>query len=229
MRSIWQYDVAFASDETVANVPVVEPFRKFPCRKIRPATSIQRLMPDPTDAELIDQLKNRRSEALGIVYDRYLPAVYSLFLRISRNTAVAEDLVQELFLRVWNRSQQFDPQKGSVGVWIISIARNMAVDHVRSAGARFSSKLRPIEEALFQSEVTTSNGPENAIDDVRTVRSAFSYLSHNQKQVLELAYFEGMSQSEIAAKLQEPLGTVKSWMRSGLSRMREAIQRGGVK
>lgn len=187
-------------------------------------------MSDLSDGDLIEQLRRRGSEALGIVYDRYGPVVYSLFLRTARDAATAEDLVQELFLRVWNRAQYFDPQKGSLGVWILSIARNMAIDHIRSAGTRFSSKLRPIEEAEHRPEVKgLSAGPESAIDDVRTVQSAFSYLNQNQKQVLELAYFEGLSQSEIAAKLSEPLGTVKSWMRSGLSRMREAIQHGGVK
>ncbi len=155
--------------------------------------------------------------------------VYSLFLRITRDAATAEDLVQELFLRVWNNAQRFDSSKGSLGVWILSIARNMAIDHLRSAGSRFSAKLRPLEDAEHRQDYSLPSGQqESAIDDVRTVRAAFSYLNQNQKQVLELAYFEGLSQSEIAAKLSEPLGTVKSWMRSGLLRMRQVIQ-GGVK
>jgi RNA polymerase sigma-70 factor, ECF subfamily len=187
-------------------------------------------MADLSDGDLIEQVRKRGSEALGILYDRYGQVVYSLFLRTARDAATAEDLAQELFLRIWNRAQTYDPQKGSLGVWILSIARNMAIDYVRSARTRFSAKLRPIEEAERRLEKSAPAGePESAIDDVRTVQSAFSYLNQNQKQVLELAYFEGLSQSEIAAKLQEPLGTVKSWMRSGLLRMREAIRSGGVK
>ncbi len=183
-----------------------------------------------SDEELIEQLQKRGSDALGILYDRYGQLVYSVFLRAARDSAMAEDLVQELFLRVWNRAQSFDSKKGSLGVWILSIARNMAIDHVRSAGARFSAKLRPIEEAEHK-PINSALGarPESAIDDVRTVRAAFSYLNQNQKQALELAYYEGLSQSEIATKLSEPLGTVKSWMRSGLLRMREALNTGGVK
>lgn len=188
-------------------------------------------MADLSDGDLIGQVRERRSEALGSLYDRYGQIVYSLFLRATRETATAEDLVQELFLRVWNHAQHFDPQKGSLGVWILSIARNMAIDHARSAQARFATKLRPMEEAEYRPDGNNQAcaRPESIIDDVRTVQAAFSYLNQNQKQVLELAYFEGLSQSEIAAKLKEPLGTVKSWMRSGLSRMREAIRNGGAK
>lgn len=187
-------------------------------------------MDDFSDAELIEKVKRRGTDGLGLLYDRYSQVVYSLFLRVTHDTGTAEDLVQELFLRVWNRAQYFDPQKGSLGVWILSIARNMAIDHCRSARARFSSKLRPIKEAEYQADSQSSSAhPESSLDDIRTVRAAFSYLNQKQKQVLELAYFEGLSQSEIAAKLSEPLGTVKSWMRAGLTRMREAIQAGGAK
>ena len=187
-------------------------------------------MDELSEAILIEQVGKRDSDALGVLYDRYGQAVYSLFIRTVRDRAAAEDLTQELFLRVWNRARYFDPQKGSLGVWILSIARNMGINHVRSAESRFSAKLRPIEHVDFRVESTNTVIPsETAIDNVRVVQSAFSYLNQKQKRVLELAYFEGLSQSEIAAKLGEPLGTVKSWMRSGLMRMREAIQSGNTK
>lgn len=187
-------------------------------------------MDELSEAILIAQVGKRDSGALGILYDRYGPAVYSLFLRTVRHRAAAEDLTQELFLRVWNRAGYFDPGKGSLGVWILSIAHHMAIDHVRSAESRFSSKLRPLKDVDFKVESTNTVVPsETAIDHVRTVQSAFSYLSQNQQDVLKLAYFEGMSQTEIAAKLGEPLGTIKSWTRSALMRMRQAIQSGGTK
>ena len=187
-------------------------------------------MDELSEASLIEQVAKRNSDALGILYDRYGQAVYSLFLRTAKHRGAAEDLTQELFLRVWNRARYFDPAKGSLGVWVLSIARYMAIDYVRSAESRFSSKLRPLNDVEFRVESTNTVVPsETALDDVRTVQSAFSYLSQRQKEVLKLAYFEGLSQSEIAAKLGQPLGTVKSWMRSGLLRMREAIQSGGSK
>ena len=180
--------------------------------------------------ELIEGLQKRDPEALATAYDRYGQVVYSLFLRITRDQSVAEDLVQELFIRVWNNARHFDAAKGSFGVWILSIARNMAIDHVRSAQSRFATRLRPLEDA--ERVRSTSEGgqqQESILDQARTVSAAFSYLNFNQKRVLELAYYEGFSQTEIAARLNEPLGTVKSWMRSGLTRLRTAVDGGGVK
>lgn len=175
------------------------------------------------DAELATELRKRDPNALAIAYDRYGQTVYSLFLRITRDETAAEDLVQELFMRVWSRARDFDANKGSLGVWILSIARNMAIDHIRSAQARFSMRQRPLEHADQTQLTGKRNGPESAIDQARVVKAAFAHLSFNQKRVLELAYFEGMSQSEIASSLNEPLGTVKSWMRSALTRLRSTI------
>jgi RNA polymerase sigma-70 factor (ECF subfamily) len=153
-----------------------------------------------------------------------------LFVRITRDQGVAEDLVQELFLRIWNRRRDFDASRGTLGTWLLSIARNMAIDYVRSAQARFNTRLRPIDQTAGSSFSYQTSEPESVIDNARAVREAFADLNDNQRKVLELAYFEGFSQTEIAARLHEPLGTVKSWMRSALSRMRLAIKavKGGM-
>ena len=178
------------------------------------------------DTELSEQLRNRDPEAVAALYDRFSPLVYSLFLRITRDTSTAEDLVQELFIRVWNRAGDFDPARGTLAVWIISIARNMGIDYVRSAHARFSHRLAPIESADKVAHI--GHGPEALIDQGRAVEAAFAMLNDKQKKVLELAYFEGFSQTEIADRLHEPLGTVKSWTRSALQNLRSAIQGGGA-
>lgn len=183
---------------------------------------------DPGETELIDRLQKRDPEALAAAYDRYGQIVYSLFLRITREQSTAEDLVQELFLRVWNHACQFNPAKGSLGVWILSIARNMAIDHVRSAQTRFATRLRPLEQADRVNAGAKTSAPESVIDHARTIGTAFASLSFNQRRVVELAYYEGLSQSEIANQLKEPLGTVKSWMRSALMRLRSAIEGGAV-
>ena len=185
-------------------------------------------MSESSDAALIERLRNRDPEGLAAVYDRYAPVVYSLFLRITRDQSIAEDLVQELFIRVWSHARSFDASKGTLGVWILSIARNMAIDHVRSAQARFASRLRPIEHADKAHGERKNQDPELLIDQARTVQNAFAALNVNQKRVLELAYFEGLSQSEIAQHLHEPLGTVKSWMRSALLNLRSAIKGGNA-
>ena len=192
---------------------------------------MQRDMPlhDSGDAELISRLQERDPEGLAAAYDRYGRVAYSVLLRITRDPSVAEDLVQELFIRLWNRGKEFDSSKGTLGVWLLSIARNMAIDHVRSAQARFSMRLRPIDHLDQLSMAAAGSEPESVIDRSRAVSAAFTTLTPNEKRVLELAYFEGFSQTEIADRLKEPLGTVKSWTRSALSRMRKVIQEGGAK
>lgn len=178
------------------------------------------------DAALIERLRGRDPDALAAAYDRYSSIVYSLFLRITRDQSVAEDLVQELFIRVWSHATSFDARKGALGVWILSIARNMAIDHIRSAHARFANRLRPIEHAERSASGNGGHDAESLIDQSRAVNAAFASLNFNQKRVLELAYFQGFSQSEIANQLHEPLGTVKSWMRSALISLRSAIKGG---
>jgi len=179
---------------------------------------------DSADSQIIERLHKRDPEGLAAAYDRYGRTAYALFVRITHDRAVAEDLVQELFLRLWNRSREFDANKGALGVWLLSIARNMAIDYVRSAQSRFSSRLRSMEhvDALCFSHNPTAR--ESRIHDVRTIREAFSTLSAGEKRVMELAYFEGFSQSEIAELIHEPLGTVKSRMRAALERLRLAIK-----
>lgn len=178
------------------------------------------------DVELINRLRARDPDGLAMAYDRYGQMAYSLFLRITRDQSVAEDLVQELFLRIWNRARDFDSARGTLGVWILSIARNIAIDHVRSAQARFQSRMRPIEPTDQLVFSYNPKEPESVIDSAKVIKEAFSTLNSNQKKVLELAYFEGFSQSEIAAQLQEPLGTVKSWMRSAMGKLRLAVKPG---
>jgi RNA polymerase sigma-70 factor (ECF subfamily) len=177
------------------------------------------------ESELIERIKRREPEGLTAVYDRFGGIAYSVFFRITRDHATAEDLLQELFLRIWNRCRHFDETKGALGVWIVSIARNMAIDYVRSSQARFTARLSPLEDInpLFLS--STSKELESALDR-RVIKAALANLSANEKHALELAYFDGLSQTEIAAKLDEPLGTVKSWIRSGLGKLRLAMKAG---
>ncbi|MFL6416361.1 MAG: RNA polymerase sigma factor [Bryobacteraceae bacterium] len=117
------------------------------------------------------------------VVDKAIRAVvYSLFLRITRDQSVAEDLVQELFIRVWNDIHSFDPSKGALGVWILSVGRNMAIDYVRSVHARFSARLESMEHA-DRADRGHHNEPEIIIDQARTVAAAFESLNLKQRHV----------------------------------------------
>ena len=174
------------------------------------------------DAELARRLKSRDPRALAELYDRYGRLVYALILRIVRDGGIAEDLVQETFLRVWNRVQGFEADKGGIGPWLLAVARNRAIDYLRSAAGRMrnATDLQDTEHpALFtnmEKELLNS-------DRVRRVRVALEKLSANQKTVIELAYFEGLSQAEMAEKMGEPLGTVKTWVRTALKSLRDEL------
>ncbi|HMJ62283.1 MAG TPA: sigma-70 family RNA polymerase sigma factor, partial [Bryobacteraceae bacterium] len=104
------------------------------------------MISDRGEAELVEKLRNGDPDGLAAVYDRYGKIAYSVFVRITHDQSAAEDLVQELFLRLWNRRREFDATRGALGAWLLSIARNMAIDYVRSAQAKFQSRLRPIDQ-----------------------------------------------------------------------------------
>ncbi len=175
------------------------------------------------DPELARRLKNRDPQAMAELYDRYGRVMFALIFRVVRNEAVAEDLVQETFLRVWNRAHAFDHEKGALGPWVLAVARNRAIDYLRSVDGRMAQNALELEKleqpALF---VDLESGILN-LDRVRKLRGAFEKLSPNQRLVVELAYYEGLSQTEISERLKQPLGTVKTWIRTALKLMREEL------
>jgi len=176
---------------------------------------------DGTGVVLIDRLRKKETQTLAVAYDSYGPVVYALFLRITRDPGMAEDLVQELFIRLWNRCRILNPGTDAFEAWIFSTARTMAIDHIRSAQARTGVRFHPTEDLDRFASPGSRSDPESALDRARTLTTAFSRLSFNQKRVLELSLFEGFSQSEIAARLHEPLGKVKNWTRSALDRLQD--------
>lgn len=175
------------------------------------------------DQVLIDRLRRRDPDAMSDLYDRYSRVVYSVILRVVRNASVAEELVQESFLRAWNRGTEFDSTRGKIGPWLLTIARNRAIDYLRST----AGQQQAITFELVSSErVTLFVDTEDRMLDqeqARRIRAAFTLLTANQRQVLELAYFEGLSQSEMAEKLGQPLGTIKTWVRGALTTLRESF------
>ncbi len=175
-----------------------------------------------SDAELVQRLQRREPQALAELYDRYGRLAYSLILRVVRDTGTAEDLVQETFLRVWNRVQGFDAQKGSIAPWLLAIARNRAIDYLRSTSGRERSAVE-FEEADHPALYTDIEKDILTSDSARRVKAAMQKLTPNQRQVIELAYFEGLSQTEMAERLGQPLGTVKTWVRVALKNLRDEL------
>lgn len=175
------------------------------------------------DSALLDRLKRRDPQALAELYDRYGRLVFALVLRIVRDKGIAEDLVQETFLRVWNRVHSVDSEKGSLGPWLLAIGRNRALDYLRSSAGRDRASAVELDEtgpsALFR-EI------EPGIlmsDQLRRVKQALEKMAPNYRTVMELAYFEGLSQSEMSAKMGQPLGTIKTWVRTALQSLRDEL------
>jgi RNA polymerase sigma-70 factor (ECF subfamily) len=175
------------------------------------------------EADLVRRLQQRDPLALGELYDRYGRLVYALIVRVVRDSGVAEDLVQETFLRVWNRVHGFDGEKGAVGPWLLAVARNRAIDYLRSSAGR-ESKAIELDETEHPSLFRDMERDILNSDLVRRVRAAMGKLSADQRQVIELAYFEGLSQTEMAERLGEPLGTVKTRVRTALKNLRDDLE-----
>ncbi len=176
------------------------------------------------DATLMQQLLRKDVSAFEQLYERHSRIVYSLVLRILRQGTTAEEVVQDVFLQLWRNSARYDLSRPFVP-WLLTLARNRALDHLRLKSERQRRREEQTEE--FPQIATAAPEYEKALDEKRRaerVRSLMGSLPAAQKKAIELAYFEGLSHSEIAASLHEPLGTVKSWIRNGLLRLKEGLQ-----
>jgi len=175
------------------------------------------------DADLVRRLKAHEPKAMSDLYDRYGRLAYSIILRVVRNPSTAEDLVQETFLRIWNRVQSFDAEKGALGPWVLTVARNRAIDHLRSVDGRMQANAIELDRLENPRHFSTIDSNALAIDRMRRLKSAFQKLTPHQRQVIEMAYYEGLSQTEMAERLKQPLGTVKTWTRSALQILRTEL------
>jgi RNA polymerase sigma-70 factor (ECF subfamily) len=205
--------------------------RNFAAGRGAAATKNFRMLPLPillaihaaeTDAGLVVRLQRREPQALAELYDRYGRMAYSLILRVVRDSGIAEDLVQETFLRVWNRVQGFDARKGAVGPWLLAVARNRAIDYLRSAGGRERNAVE-FEETDHPSLYIDMDSGILASGKARAVKAAVEKLSTHQRQAIELAYFEGLSQTETAQRMGQPPGAVKTWVRAALKTLRDEL------
>jgi RNA polymerase sigma-70 factor, ECF subfamily len=176
------------------------------------------------DATLVQHLLQQDVSAFEQLYDRHSRAVYSLVLRILQQAGTAEEVVQDVFLQLWRNASRYDESRGPFVPWLLTLARNRALDTLRLKSERQRRREDQTEELP---SIAASPDYEKQLDDKRRgdkVRALMASLDPQQKKAIELAYFEGLSHSEIAAALKEPLGTVKSWIRNGLLRLKEELQ-----
>lgn len=172
---------------------------------------------------LIRQTANQDREAFSQLYDRFSSLVYTLAMRMLRMSSDAEDLLQEVFVQVWHQAHRYSEERGSPEAWIVNIARSRAIDKLRSIRRMERSFVLTDDPAKAESSDNVESSAAES-ETKLTMNSALANLPEAQREVLVLAYFDGLSQSEIADRLKEPLGTVKTRMRSGIQRLRDLLE-----
>ncbi|MTI89696.1 MAG: sigma-70 family RNA polymerase sigma factor [Balneolaceae bacterium] len=182
------------------------------------------------DRELMSRIKARDAEALSELYDHYHRLLFGLLLTIVKKREEAEDLIQEVFTTIWQKADQFDTNRGTAYTWIVSLSRNKAIDRLRSKVYKEQKKQSTSldDDDVFHPLYSDANDPlEDSIhsDRAQRLHKALEKISDKQKKVLQVAYFNGMSQSEIADEYDIPLGTVKTRMRDGMIKLREILSK----
>ncbi|HVI80957.1 MAG TPA: sigma-70 family RNA polymerase sigma factor [Candidatus Acidoferrum sp.] len=170
-----------------------------------------------TDSMLISRIRAGDEDALALLHDRYAQVVYSVALRVLAETTQAEDILQELFLQLWRNPQAFDSNRGSLGAWLAVIARHRAIDYLR--------RRRPetdIEDVVVAVDTRVEQTTDRNMA-IAKIRAAVEGLPAEQRKPLEMAFFEGLTHSEISSKTGEPLGTIKTRIRAALLTLRKVL------
>src|SRR5688572_2341682 len=176
------------------------------------------------DRAAVDRMARGDAAAVADLYDRHARAVYSLALRMLADAAEAEDVVQDVFTQAWRQARLYDPARAPVVGWLLVIARARTLDRLRARRARIAPAGAGPDPATIVDLTPRPDLQATGPDRWSRVRAALGALNAAQREAIELAYFSGLSQSDIAARLEQPLGTVKTRIRSGLLKLRELLR-----
>jgi RNA polymerase sigma-70 factor (ECF subfamily) len=186
---------------------------------------------DQPDSDLVDAMAAGDVDAMEVLYDRYNRAVFSFALRMLGNREQAEELLQEVFMRAWRQARKFSEGRGTYITWLLSITHNMAIDEIRRQNRR-PRKAESADPVLMLASVRDekpSVEEQALLGDLRDImQDAMAQLPNAQRTALELAYFQGMTQREIAEYQDEPLGTIKTRMRLAMRKLREILESQGL-
>jgi RNA polymerase sigma-70 factor (ECF subfamily) len=178
------------------------------------------------DLALLARLARRDSSAVGELYDRHSRFLFSLILRIVRDEGEAEDILQEVLLRVWDKADTYDPELGTPTAWLVRIARNRAIDRVRALQSRpVAAPLEGGPPLVVVDEALDTSPEQSAVhgEQRQAIAAALGEIPDEQRILIEQAFFQGYTQSELAARFKLPLGTVKTRIRTGMLSMRKNL------
>jgi len=177
---------------------------------------------------LLERIAARDAGAVGVLYDRYSGLLFSVILRIVRDRAEAEDVLQDVFVRVWTRADTYDGRLGAPGAWLTRMARNRAIDRLRAKRVRADVDAPDPTEGEAQAETAATMDTPEQLAQVKerqeSMRSALATLTGEQRALITAAFFEGYTHSELASRFSLPLGTVKTRIRTGMLAMRERLE-----
>jgi len=172
---------------------------------------------------LIERIAAGDRDAFSRFYDLLAPTAFGLIRRVLRDPEAAAEVLQEVFWQVWREASQYDARRGSPEAWLVMRAKTRAIDRLRSIRRRDRTFVAPVDESVARGTEEPAENPAVVAEDRSLIQSALAQLPEPQRRVIELAFFDGLTQSEIAARLGEPLGTVKTRARLGLERLRGAL------
>lgn len=179
--------------------------------------------PGGADSELLARSARGDADALAALYDRHAAAAFALAMRMCRSRPAAEEICQEAFLSVWRSADRYDPARGSARTWLLGVVHNRAIDHLRRSATR--DRLRASDDGITERvpapERTDAQAAQH--EEAAAARAALDGLPPTQRQAVELAYFAGLTHTEIAVRLRVPTGTVKSRIRLALHKLREQL------
>ena len=184
-----------------------------------PGTEQKKAAQDQSDWSLLERVVKKDEAALAALYDRYSRLVFAEASRILRDKGAAEEILQDIFYQVWRTAEKFDPRRGSLPGWLLVVTRNRAISKLRRHSTTGDDELN--ENAVASAVNLESTASQNQL--LGRVRGAMESLPEGQREAIELAYFEGMTHSEIASRTGEALGTVKTRIRSALEVLRRAV------
>jgi len=173
---------------------------------------------------LIERIAAGDRDAFSRFYDLLAPTAFGLIRRVLRDPEAAAEVLQEVFWQVWREASQYDARRGSPEAWLVMRAKTRAIDRLRSIRRRDRTFVAPVDESVARGTEEPAENPAVVAEDRSLIQSALAQLPEPQRRVIELAFFDGLTQSEIAARLGEPLGTVKTRARLGLERLRGALR-----